>query len=355
MSTGEYVDELIALAIRLQASDIHFDPFEERFLVRLRIHGRLVDIDQISGYEKWIHRQAVTRLKVLAKLSLVETRRPQDGYLHMKGNFGSCDLRISTLPTIQGERAVVRLIPGEVPDQTYVALGMTPLQAAQLQSVVNENAGMIVVTGRVGVGKSTTLHAVLADRSNCGNSILTIEDPVERRVSGYQQVEVDERIGLTFAQGLRAALRQDPDVLMVGEIRDEATAKIAVRAALTGHLLLSTMHAELGPQVVYRLIEFGIPIEYIRQVLKLVIWQTLHPIDCTICAGAGCSACKTLGVTGRKAEFSLFPSESIADFLCQPISHDVFKTPYTHEFSEIGGHADAKERSHVSRDRELTR
>ncbi len=311
MNTGEIVDELIDMAIRLQASDIHFDPRDDLVLVRLRIHGRLVDIDHVSSYAKLFTRQAVTRLKVLAKLSLAETRRPQDGHFHLQGDFGECDLRVSTIPTVQGERVVIRLIPEKSMFETFIALGMTNAQVAQLRAVVNGMGGMIIVAGRIGTGKSTTLHAILAEKARLGDSILTIEDPVERRILAYQQVEVDERIGLTFAEGLRAAVRQDPDVLMVGEIRDEMTAQIAVRAGLTGHLLLSTMHADPGLQVIYRLLELGISSDYVRQALKLVIWQTLQPIVCTMCKGSGCSSCHGLGIIGRRAEFSFLTSDAI--------------------------------------------
>ncbi|MCY0893117.1 MAG: ATPase, T2SS/T4P/T4SS family [Acidibacillus sp.] len=354
MTTEDLVAKLIALAVELQASDIHFDPRGDQVLVRLRIHGRLIDIDLISSFDKLINRQAIIRLKVLAKLSLAETRRPQDGHLYIEGDYGGCDLRVATIPTVHGERVVIRLIPVASSYTTFFSLGMTNIQISQLQEVTNGVGGMIIVSGRVGAGKSTTVHAILAERARLGDSILTIEDPVERRIQDYQQVEVDERIGLTFAEGLRAAVRQDPDVLMVGEIRDELTAQIAVRAGLTGHLLLSTMHADHGLQVIYRLLELGISSDYVRQSLKLVIWQTLLPIVCPDCQGQGCDYCHGIGLSGRRAEFSFLTSDAIE----RHVSGYKFKPTAPSVASELnrksGGMSVAEPGAHETKYREFS-
>lgn len=307
---GEVVDEIIAIAVWLRASDVHFDPVADHLAIRFRIHGKLIDADAVSHLTRTVPRQVVGRLKVLARMSLAEQRRPQDGQVRLETPHGDVDVRVATMPTVRGERVVARLLPVDTQWRTVGSLGLEPAQLQELRKTA-ARGGMILVAGRVGVGKSTTLHAILAERNQAGASVLTIEDPVERIIDAYSQVEVDERVGLTFAQGLRTALRQDPDVLMVGEIRDEATAQIAVRAGLIGHLMLSTIHADSAEQVVLRLLELGIDAPLLASALQLVIWQTLAPILCERCQGHGCDDCIGLGLVGRRAVFSLLRADQI--------------------------------------------
>ncbi|MHB1628108.1 MAG: GspE/PulE family protein [Bacilli bacterium] len=307
---SEVVDEIIAVAVWLRASDIHFDPVADHLAIRFRIHGKLIDADAVSHVARIIPRQVVGRLKVLARLSLTEQRRPQDGQVRLETPHGAVDVRVATMPTVRGERVVARLLPADTEWRTVASLGLEPAQLHEVRKTA-AMGGMILIAGRVGVGKSTTLHAILAERSQAGDSVLTIEDPVERKMDDYNQVEVDERVGLTFAEGLRNALRQDPDVLMVGEIRDEATAQIAVRAGLIGHLMLSTIHADNAEQVVLRLLELGIDAPLLASALRLVIWQTLAPILCEHCHGRGCGDCIGLGLVGRRAIFSLLRADQI--------------------------------------------
>lgn len=309
---GEVVDEIIAVAVWLRASDVHFDPVADHLAIRFRIHGKLIDADAVSHLTRTIPRQVVGRLKVLAKLSLAEQRRPQDGQVRFETLHGAVDVRVATMPTVRGERVVARLLPVDTQWRTVASLGLEPAHLHEVRKTA-AMGGMILVAGRVGAGKSTTLHAILAERSQAGDSVLTIEDPVERKIDAYSQVEVDDRVGLTFAQGLRTALRQDPDVLMVGEIRDEATAQIAVRAGLIGHLMLSTIHADSAEQVVLRLLELGIDASLLASALQLVIWQTLLPVMCEQCHGYGCGACIGVGLVGRRAVFSLLRADGVVD------------------------------------------
>ncbi len=311
--SGELVDEILATAIWLMASDVHFDPFEDDIEVSFRIHGRLVEACQVSHIPNRVSKAAVQRLKVLARLSLGEQRRPQDGQLHMQTSHGSCDIRVATIPTVRGERMVARLIPEKVPWDSLHALGMSRVEEQIVRHALDLPGGLIVTGGRVGVGKSTTMHALLAERRMLGQSVLTIEDPVERRMQSYQQVEVDEHAGMGFADALRASLRQDPDVLMVGEIRDEQTAQIAVRAGMTGHLIITSVHADHASQVILRLLELGVAPRYVRDVLRLVIWQRLVPVVCEECSGQGCGSCLGLGVVGRRPEFELMSSLEVID------------------------------------------
>ena len=311
---GEVVDEIVAVAVWLRASDVHFDPVADHLAIRFRIHGKLIDADAVSHLTRTIPRQVVGRLKVLAKLSLAEQRRPQDGQVRLETPHGAVDVRVATMPTVRGERVVARLLPVDTQWRTVASLGLEPAHLHEVRKTAAKG-GMILVAGRVGAGKSTTLHAILAERSQAGDSVLTIEDPVERKIDAYSQVEVDDRVGLTFAQGLRTALRQDPDVIMVGEIRDEATAQIAVRAGLLGHLMLSTIHADSVEQVVLRLLELGIDASLLASALQLVIWQTLLPVMCEQCRGYGCGACIGVGLVGRRAVFSLLRADGVVDVI----------------------------------------
>ncbi len=312
---GELVDRVILMAIRLGASDLHFNPRENGLDVQVRVHGKLLPLVRVADFPEGVDQTALARLKVLARLSLAERRRPQDGRFRFERDGLSCDIRLATMPTVHGERAVVRLLPQKTPWQSLAALCLPHELEARVWEFFAGAGGMLVVSGKVGSGKSTTLYALMRERCRLGESVLTIEDPVERRLESFAQVEVDEKVGLTFAEGLRNALRQDPDLLMVGEIRDELTAQIAVRAGLTGHHLLSTVHADAPEQVLTRLLEFGVERSYLAQSLKLVVWQRLVPEWCERCRGDGCEACQGVGVTGRHAEFRTLFTDDIERLL----------------------------------------
>lgn len=311
VEVSEMVDQVILGALECGASDLHFNPCEEGLRVWIRIHGRLLPLERVTVFPDVLEVTAIARLKVLAKLSLAERRRPQDGQFHLFAGDQSCDVRIATMPTIRGERAVVRILPTQVRWTSMASLCLPQDLEQEVRHFFAGAGGMLVVAGKVGSGKSTTLHALLQERYHIGDSVLTIEDPVERRMDFFSQVEVDEKLGLTFPECLRTALRQDPDMLMVGEIRDELTAQIAVRAGLTGHHILSTVHADNPEQVLTRLLEFGVQKSYLAQALKLIIWQRLVPLDCPHCQGAGCKECAGIGVSGRQAEFQMFAKEDI--------------------------------------------
>jgi len=330
VEVSELVDQIILAALSLGASDLHFNPCADGLCIYARIHGKLIAFNQVTDFPFQIEPTAMARLKVLAKLSLAERRRPQDGQFHLFQGQVACDLRMATMPTIRGERAVVRILPQATPWQSMASLCLPPSLEDEVSRFFAGTGGMLVASGKVGSGKSTTLYALLRERNQCGDSVLTIEDPVERKLESFSQVEVDEKIGLTFAESLRNALRQDPDMLMVGEIRDELTAQIAVRAGLTGHHLLSTVHADTPEQVITRLLEFGVARSYLAQSLKLVIWQRLVPDLCTTCHGEGCGTCHGVGLIGRHAEFKMLCSSQILQLLTMPTQS------YGHELPLMG-------------------
>lgn len=303
---AEWADAILFGALEVGASDIHLNPAEDQLRVFYRIHGRVVDASTVAGLPAHAPKAVAQRIKVLAKMQLGDQRRPQDGQLRLSSpaHGDEADLRVATIPTVQGERLAIRVIPAEGRFGRLEDSGLSYTQLASVREALRRG-GMGVVLGRVGAGKSTTLHAILQERSLAGATVVTIEDPVERKVAAYQQIEVDERAGLTFAVALRAALRQDPDVLMVGEIRDRDTAEIAVRAGLTGHLVLTTMHANRVEQAVARFLELGVDARFVQEAMRFAIWQKLVEIVCPDCRGKGCIQCAGVGLLGRRAVFDV--------------------------------------------------
>lgn len=299
-------EHIVHMAFRWGASDIHLDPCAEGFLVRFRVHGRLVDWSALGGAGSICGRGVAQRFKVLARMAAGDVRKPQDGQMRVMGRFGEGDLRVASIPTVNGERLAIRVLPQDSPWADLASLGLASVQLGIVREALGRGGGLVVVTGRIGSGKSTTMHALLRECKDRGDSVMTIEDPVERRISGYQQIEVDERTGLTFAQVLRGALRQDPDVLMIGEIRDAETAAIATRAGLTGHLIVTSLHAGDAEQVPLRLEELGVSRSYVSEALRLAIWQRLFALHCLSCQGQGCGECLSTGLIGRRAEFRLW-------------------------------------------------
>ncbi len=315
------VDNLLAHAIIKSASDIHFEPLEDQLRVRLRIDGVLYDHDPVN--EK-IMQQMIARLKVLASINIAEKRVPEDGKFRIMRDGHEVDLRVSTFPTIYGEKVVVRILNRLDYTATLDKLGFTSAMATQVTALLAQSNGFFLVSGPTGSGKTTTLYASLAQLSSPEKNIVTLEDPVEYCVPGVCQAQIHPDAGFTFEKGIRSLLRQDPDVVMVGEIRDKQTAGIAIEAALTGHLVLSTIHTNDAPSVVMRLMDMGIEPFLINAAISGVLAQRLARRICNGCKieraltaqenailekhkvklssvfqGTGCQLCANLGTKGR--------------------------------------------------------
>ncbi|MBU0686299.1 MAG: GspE/PulE family protein [Candidatus Margulisbacteria bacterium] len=266
------LNDLIKKAIADGASDLHFEPQKSDALVRMRVDGLL---QEILKTKKEILIQLISRIKVLAHLNLAEKRLPQDGRIFMKVEEKRVDLRISTIPTVFGEKAVIRILNKEASIKSLEKLDMFPKELAEFKKMLSKKHGIILVSGPTGSGKTTTLYAALQKLNQAEVNIITIEDPVEYSFEQINQIQVNEKIGMTFERGLRAVLRQDPDIIMVGEIRDKETAKIAITAAMTGHLVLSTIHTNDCVSTVGRLIDMGIEPYLISGALIGLISQRL--------------------------------------------------------------------------------
>jgi general secretion pathway protein E len=297
------VNRLIVDAANARASDIHMEPKERSVDVRRRIDGVLATIETLS---KARGVTAVSRLKILAGLDIAERRRPQDGRLSFPVAGRPVDMRVSTTPTIHGESVVIRLLEKPGAALSLDALGFEPSKACALKRMVSEPNGMLLITGPTGSGKTTTLYALLEMLAKRELKILTIEDPVEYRVGGVSQTQVNPAIGLDFANAMRSFLRHDPDVIMVGEMRDLETARTAVQAALTGHLVLSTLHTNDAPSAITRLLDMGVEDYLLNATLLGVVAQRLVRRLCSACRGhqpeqASCAACQGVGYAGRMA------------------------------------------------------
>ncbi|PVM77580.1 type II secretion system ATPase GspE [Caulobacter radicis] len=275
------INGLIAEAVRSGASDIHVEPYEQALVVRLRVDGVLREILSLSPR---IAAMLVSRVKVMAKLDIAEKRIPQDGRISLALGGKSLDVRVSTLPARMGERVVMRILDKEQAGLGLADLGMSPRMLAALETALREPNGIVLVTGPTGSGKTTTLYAGLGLLNDKSRNILTIEDPVEYAVHGVGQTQVNTKVGMTFAAGLRAILRQDPDVVMVGEIRDAETAQIAVQASLTGHLVLSTVHTNDAAGAVVRLRDMGVEPFLLASTMRLIIAQRLVRRLCRSCS-----------------------------------------------------------------------
>jgi len=264
------------------ASDVHFEPQEESLLVRFRVDGVLQEVQRIP---KRMMNGVLTRLKVLAKLDIAERRKPQDGRISLNAAAAGrlLDIRVATLPTVEGESIVMRLLDKSKRAPTLEELGMADEMRRKLEEHVRRPTGAVLVTGPTGSGKSTTLYAALTEINRPEINIITVEDPVEYRLTGVNQVQINTRAGLTFAAALRSILRSGPDVVMVGEIRDGETAKISIEAALTGHLVLSTLHTNDAPQVLTRLNEMGVEPFLTGAAISAVIAQRLARKLCSHC------------------------------------------------------------------------
>jgi general secretion pathway protein E len=315
------VNAMIAQAIEKRASDIHIEPFEKEFRIRFRVDGVLFNQDTPP---RELKAAIVSRLKLMAKLNIAERRLPQDGRIKIKILGREVDLRVSTLPTLYGESVVMRLLDRSAGDfYDLRRLGFDDRMLARMEHFTSLPHGIFLVTGPTGSGKSTTLYSALKRINLPDKKIITIEDPVEYQMDGINQIHVNPQIGLTFAAGLRHIVRQDPDVIMVGEIRDRETADIAIRAALTGHLVFSTLHTNDAPSAITRLTDMGVENYLITSSLVAVLAQRLVRVICKECAqpagaalapdgemveiwrGAGCESCSGTGYSSRVGIFEL--------------------------------------------------
>jgi general secretion pathway protein E len=274
------VNHIISQSAKARASDIHIEPYQDSFKVRYRVDGILYDL---LSPPKWIQPTLISRIKVMAKLNIAEKRLPQDGRFDVKIGAQDVDVRVSTLPTSFGERVVMRLLNKSSSLLTLSELGLEPQRLKQLEQLVSTPHGIILVTGPTGSGKTTTLYAILTSIQKPDINIITIEDPVEYQIKGINQIQVNPKIELTFAKGLRSIVRQDPDVILVGEIRDKETAEIAVQSALTGHLVFSTLHTNDSASTITRLVDIGVEPFLISSSVIAVAAQRLARVLCSNC------------------------------------------------------------------------
>ncbi|MFN8542628.1 MAG: ATPase, T2SS/T4P/T4SS family [Candidatus Binatia bacterium] len=296
------VHALLCQAAKDGASDVHVEPHERRLVVRFRIDGILHDV--LAPPARWLPAIA-SRIKIMARLDIAERRLPQDGRIRMRVGGRDVDVRVSLVPTAFGERIVLRLLDRAQTLHDLATLGLAPDVAVGLERLLGLAHGIVLVTGPTGSGKTTTLYAALRRLLTGERNILTIEDPVEYQLDGVGQMQVHPRIGLTFAAGLRAVLRQDPDVILVGEIRDRETVEIAMQAALTGHLVFSTLHTNDAASAVTRLLDMGVEPYLIASSVAGIVAQRLVRRLCTACAGLGCPACRQTGLRGRTGIYEL--------------------------------------------------
>jgi len=274
------VNHIITQSTKARASDIHIEPYQNNFKVRYRVDGILYDL---LTPPKWILAALISRIKVMAKMNIAEKRLPQDGRIDVRIGVQDIDVRVSTIPTTFGERAVLRLLNKTSTLLSLTDLGLLADKLKLLQSLIETPNGIILVTGPTGSGKTTTLYAVLSEINKPDINIITIEDPIEYQLDGISQIQVNPKINLTFARGLRSVVRQDPDVLLIGEIRDKETADIAVQSALTGHLVFSTLHTNDSASAITRLVDIGVEPFLISSSLIAVVAQRLIRVLCDHC------------------------------------------------------------------------
>ncbi len=340
---------VILEAIRRGASDIHVEPQEHRVRIRFRIDGTLYSV---MTPPKHVQAALVSRLKIVGNMNIAERRLPQDGRAELKVDSREIDLRISTIPTMWGEKVVLRILEKQGAFVDVEKLGLLPEDHRRFEQIIIKPYGILLLTGPTGSGKTTTLYAILNRLNRTEVNIVTIEDPVEYQLPGIAQVQVNVKAGVTFANGLRSFLRQDPDIIMVGEIRDEETARIAIHAALTGHLVLSTLHTNDAPGAITRLVDMGIEPFLVSSSLIGVIAQRLLRVLCLRCkesyrptpemlaragmAGGevptlyravGCQYCNHIGYKGRTGIFEIMPMD-------ESIKHLIFKNATAGQLKE---------------------
>ncbi|MCE2882596.1 MAG: Flp pilus assembly complex ATPase component TadA [Planctomycetaceae bacterium] len=346
----ELVQSLLMMAIRDKASDIHFEPFEDEFKVRYRIDGVLYDMLPMP---KGISTALVSRVKVMSKLDIAERRLPQDGRIELHVGAAPIDLRVAVLPTMFGESVVLRVLDRSNVQLSLDRIGLRPDDLEKFRTIINKPNGIVVVTGPTGSGKTTTLYAALNELNDPGVKILTAEDPVEYDVAGLIQCQVNLDQELTFAKLLRSFLRQDPDIILVGEIRDLETAQIAIQASLTGHLVLTTLHTNDAPSTILRLVDLGVETFLLTATIEAIVAQRLVRRICTNCKqpfspteeqvmelglrmrdiegrqfyrGKGCDNCLKSGYKGRMALFEIMSlDDEVRDLVMKQASTAVLR------------------------------
>ncbi len=353
ISVVAIVNELLEKAISMNASDIHLEPTEYQLRVRFRLDGILHDQPALTKNNA---QQIISRLKVLSSINIAEKRIPQDGKFHTTYKNKSIDLRLSTFPSLHGEKMVIRILDHSIHGITLQQLGFEPQMLADFQGLLARSSGFFLVTGPTGSGKTTTLYAALSALNSPEKNIVTLEDPVEYNVSGITQGYINPTAGFTFEKGIRALLRQDPDILMIGEIRDKQTARVAIESALTGHLVLSTLHTNDAPSAIVRLMDMGIEPFLINASLTGVLAQRLIRKLCEFCKklaqssdeeptidevafcermsidpknlyrAVGCDSCNNIGYKGRIGIFELliFSNKLRSLIISRPIVEDIY-------------------------------
>ena len=289
------VDVVLADAVRARASDVHIEPQAHELRIRYRVDGLLRDVMAVPRNAR---SATVSRIKILSGLDIAERRRPQDGRAKLTVDGYTVEARVSTLPTLHGEKVVIRLLPRAENVPLLTKTGMTPSQLELIGSALTQTQGLVLITGPTGSGKTNTLYSAIQQVSTPDRNIVTLEDPVEVQVAGITQVQVQERAGITFARGLRSVLRQDPDIVLVGEVRDQETAELALQASLTGHLVLTTLHTNDAISAITRLIDMGVEPFLVASSLTLVVAQRLVRRPCAACVGPYVPAERTLTLLG---------------------------------------------------------
>ena len=342
-----FVNQVLKDAIELRASDIHLEPFEDEFRIRYRIDGELQEVP-VPAQLKRFQPAIVSRVKILSHLNIAEKRLPQDGRIKIRLDDAEVDIRVSVIPMLHGEAVVMRLLRQNSKLRGLDDIGMDRRESDCFRNVLQLPHGIILVTGPTGSGKTSTLYTALNEINDAVRKIITIEDPVEYQLKGVNQIQVNEKSGLTFARGLRSILRHDPDVVLIGEIRDAETAQIAVQASLTGHLVFSTLHTNDAPGAVTRLVDMGVEPYLVASSLEAVLAQRLVRVLCTHCKqpdnsptaqtlktklgipanmtiykSVGCRECRNTGFFGRHAIFEWMDSDQeIRQLVLQSASTD---------------------------------
>jgi len=346
-----FVNQVLKDAIELRASDIHLEPFEDEFRIRYRIDGELQEVP-VPAQLKRFQPAIVSRVKILSHLNIAEKRLPQDGRIKIRLGDSDVDIRVSVIPMLHGEAVVMRLLRQNSTLRGLADIGMNTRELEHFQRVLGLPHGIILVTGPTGSGKTSTLYTALNEINDAVRKIITIEDPVEYQLKGVNQIQVNEKSGLTFARGLRSILRHDPDVILIGEIRDAETAQIAVQASLTGHLVFSTLHTNDAPGALTRLVDMGVEPYLVASSLEAVLAQRLVRVLCSHCKQAdnsptaqafkaklgipadkaiyksvGCRECRNTGFFGRHAIFEWMDTdENIRRLILESASTDQIST-----------------------------
>lgn len=359
-NSDDFIFKVIQEANDLNSSDIHIERYQDRCRIRMRMDGKLVERYELK---KEKYNEYINKIKILSRLDIAEKRLPQDGRILIKEEGLQYDIRVSILPVMFGEKVVLRLLSNDADELSIEDLGLNSKQIGLFREAIAKPQGMILISGPTGSGKTTTLYATLKQLNKIDTNVLTIEDPIEYTLEGINQVQLNPGIGLDFARALRTFLRQDPDIIMVGEIRDLETANIAIRAAMTGHMVMSTLHTNSAYGIVTRLMEMGISDYLIADTLNLAVAQRLVRLLCEECkttsddlaslpqelrsalkqyyVPVGCPSCLNTGFKGRRAIYEILP---MTDHLRATITDsEVIFDPSTHTTLKDGAIALFKE------------